>query len=212
LSISKKANAVEFVPKEGRKDFWEIRIDGDEWRVVHRTIFGSKPRFPAVSDDSSVDDLFDQYEYERVKRYLLWRLSKQSCHSDQLAKQLRERLVQSHTIDQILEEFKRAGYLDDEAWLKAFMRGQQKTQGLPLILSKLGAKGLSPESLDGIAETYQDRDGELLAIRHLLTTRYRSKNLSDRNTRQKVIGSLLRRGFSYDQVRRALTYASEVDC
>ena len=74
-------------------------------------------------------------------------LALQSYHSEHLAKILRDRLVQSKTIDRLLDEFKAAGYLDDEAWLESFKRIQQKRYSLPLILTKLQAKGLSKETL-----------------------------------------------------------------
>ena len=100
--------------------------------------------FLLVSDFQAV---FDGYEYRRVKNYVLWRLSKQSYHSEQLSKLLRERLVQDKTIHHVITELQDAGYLDDEMWLKVFLRSQQKRYGLPLILSKLRAKGLSTHTL-----------------------------------------------------------------
>ena len=195
---------VSFVPKEGRRERWQIIVDGEEWREVHRTIFGAKPVFPPLSQDSDFQAIFDGYEHRRVKNYVLWRLSKQSYHSEQMSKMLRERLVQERTIDSVLKELQESGYLDDEAWLKAFVRSQQKRYGLPIILSKLRMKGLSVGTLQHLSEDRGNPEGELEAIRHLLQTRYRLKDLTDYKIRQKVFASLVRKGFSFDQVKAAI--------
>lgn len=195
---------VSFVPKEGRRELWQILVDDEDWRDVHRTIFGAKPLFPPLAPGSDFRAIFDGYEHRRVKNYVLWRLSKQSYHSEQLSKMLRERLVQEKTIHSVLKELQESGYLDDEAWLKAFVRSQQKRYGLPLILSKLRMKGLSAQTLQHLSEDRSNPEDELDAIRHLLQTRYRLKDLADYKTRQKVFASLVRKGFSFDQVKAAL--------
>ena len=40
---------VSFVPKEGRRERWEIFVEGEKMEEVHRTIFGAKPLFPPIS-------------------------------------------------------------------------------------------------------------------------------------------------------------------
>lgn len=195
---------VSFVPKAGRREYWEIHVEGERWRDVHRTIFGAKPLFPSVSAADDLQAIFDAYEYRRVKSYVLWRLSKQSYHSEHLSKQLRERLVQEKTIQVVLKGLQDAGYLDDDIWLKSFLRSQQKRYGLPMILSKLRIKGLSSETLQQIDVDWGEPEEELQAIRHLLQTRYHKKDLADYKTRQKVIAALMRKGFSYEKVKDAM--------
>lgn len=195
---------VHFVVKEGLRERYEIIIDGEKWRDVHRTVFGAKPRFPTIPIGSDVETLFDEYEYRRTKNYALWRLSKQSYHSEQLSKMLRERLVQEKTIHRVLTELQEAGFLNDEAWLNAFINSQQKRYGLPIILSKLRLKGISRQTIQQLSENCKDPDEEMRAIQHLLQTRYRSKDLKDYKTRQKVFAALMRKGFTIDQIKLAL--------
>lgn len=193
---------VTFVPKLGRREHWEILVEGEKWRDVHRTIFGAKPKFPPVESD--IQAIFNQYEYKRVKGYLLWLLSKQSYHSEQLSKMLRERLVQPETIRSALKELQDAGYLDDDSWLNTFLKAQKRRYGLPHILAKLRLKGFSSITLQSIQENWSDHEEEKGAIEHLLQTRYRTKDLSDYKTRQKVIASLMRKGFTYDCIKSAM--------
>ena len=106
---------VTFQPKAGNRERWEILVDGEKWREVHRSIFGRSPSLPPISDENELQGLFNAYEYRRVKGYVLWRLSTQTYHSEQLAKLLRDRLVQNHAIDQVIREYQEIGALDDEA-------------------------------------------------------------------------------------------------
>ena len=193
-----------FKLKEGNKDRWEILIDGKKWREVHRAIFGKKPVFPPLYSENDYQAIFDDFEFRRVKGYVLWRLSTQSYHSEQLVKLLRERLVQNKTIDRVLQEYKKMGFLDDESWLQSFILNQQRRYSLRFILSKLNAKGLSSDTLQRLATEWKKPEEELQAIQHLLQTRYRSKDLSNYQTKQKVIAALMRKGFEFDQVQTAI--------
>lgn len=195
---------VIFRPKEGNKDRWEILIDGEKWREVHRAVFGRKPAFHIPPTEENLQSVFDVYEYRRVKGYVVWRLSSQSYHSEQLTKLLRERLVQEHTISLVIEEYQEMGLLNDEMWLQSFVFAQQKRYGLRLILTKLKAKGLSPESLQRVVRYGQNPRAEIQNIEHLLKTRYRSKDLSQYPIRRKVIASLIRKGYTIDQVQAAM--------
>lgn len=191
-------------PKEGNKDRWEILIEGEKWREVHRTVFGKHPTFPVVQSMEEWPAVFDAVEYQRAKGYVVWRLSAQSYHSELLVKLLRDRLVQRKTIDKVMRDCHQAGYFDDENWLKNYIQMHQSRYGWRFIATKLKAKGLSVETLEGLFEEGQDPEEERQAIRHLLETRYRSKDLSQFKEKQKVIGALLRKGFSYEQVKEAM--------
>lgn len=195
---------VTFQPKEGNQTLWEVCVEGEKWREVHRSIFGRKPRLPLISDEKQLEAAFDTYEYGRVKGYVLWRLSKQSFHSEQLKKQLRDKSVPESTVDQVIEEFKRLNLLDDEAWMHSFARVQKKRYGLRLVRQKLQAKGFSRETIQKLTDHWEEEGEEEGVIDQLLKTRYRKKNLSDVKERQKVIASLIRKGFSYSQIEAAL--------
>lgn len=195
---------VTFRPKEGLRDRWEILVDGEKWREVHRTIFGRNPVFPPLSAGEELKLVFDAFENRRVKAYVLWRLSTQSYHSEILAKLLRERLVQNHTVERVIEEMRGLGFLDDAAWLQSFFRIQQKRYSLPMILSKLRFKGLSSETLQSLAKEWINPEEEMQAIQRIIHTRYGKQDLSQFKMRQKVICALMRKGYTFDQVQTVL--------
>jgi regulatory protein len=197
-------STMTFIPKEGNQERWEILKDGEKWREVHRTIFGKNPVFPPLNSGNDCQFIFDDYEYRRVKGYVIWRLSTQSYHSEQLAKLLSERLIQKKTIERVIQEYIKMGVLDDESWVQNFMSSHQKRYSLRLLLTKLKDKGLSSDSLKRIEMKWKNPEEEIQTIQHLLRTRYRSKDLSHYQTKQKVTASLVRRGYGYDQVQAAL--------
>jgi regulatory protein len=198
-------------PNRENANHWEIWIEGEKWREVHRAIFGRHPSFPSISSWEELPALFEAFEYRRVKGYLLWRLSTQSYHSELLAKLLRERLVSPQTIERVLNEFAAMGYLDDAAWMQRFMQTQKKRYGVPLILSKLCAKGFSQETIRQLTVEWKEEGEDTIeAIQHLLQTRYRSKDLTHYKEKQQVIAALLRKGYSFDQIRQALRECFEI--
>lgn len=196
---------IDYQPKEERQEVFLILLDDEPWRDVHLAIFGRRPKWPkTVESLTAWQELFNQLEYKAVKNYVLRRLSSQSYHSYQLKKLLKERLVQSATSERIIEECVNWGYINDQAWIESFMRSRLRRSSLRSIIPKLQARGLPSSLIQEIAEQWKDPEQEVEAVRKLLQTKYRSKDLTQPKERQKVIASLLRKGYSFDVVRQAL--------
>lgn len=137
--------------------------------------------------------------YSKVKAYAFRRLSAQSYHSEQLAKLLSKKQADDKTIKCVIEECKRLGLINDDVWVKNFIQSQKRKNSFKIIISKLLLKGLHPETVKEIINR-EKPDDETETIQLLLNTRYKSKNLSDYNQRQKVKASLLRKGFNFEQI------------
>jgi regulatory protein len=191
---------IEIKPHEWRKELFVIWIDDEIEREIHTSIFGKKPSLPTQICLTLTDwkEIFDQWEYKRVKNYVIWRLSAQSYHSEQLKKLLKEKLVQSKTIQKVMQEM--ACYLNDEDWIASFMRTYEKKLGLRAILVKLQSKGLSQKTLNQIKEQWDQPVREREGILYLLQHRYQRQNLNDYLIRRKIIMTLMRKGYSYDQI------------
>lgn len=195
---------VEIIPKPGRKEIFSIFIEEEFWKEIHTSIFGRQPSFSDCSSVLEWPAIFAKKEYERVRNYVLWRLSSQNYHSAQLSKLLKERLVTARTIEMVISEFQDKGFLNDQAWIESFIRSQRKRLGLPAVMRKLQAKGISNEELRDIQAEWRDPEEELRNIAKLLQTRYRSKDLSQLKEKQKVIASLMRKGFAYELIQQSI--------
>lgn len=196
---------LEIHQKSERKEQLILYIDDEPWKEIHCAIFGRQPRFPTkIASIPEWQEIFDGLEYRAAKNYVLKRLSLQSYYSHQLAKLLKERLIQSHTINRLLQECVGWGYLNDEAWLQSFMRGHLKRHSLRATTIKLQSKGVPPDIIQELMQQWRDPQEEKSKIQHLLQTRYRSKDLKDYKIKQKVFASLARKGYSFDLIQAAL--------
>lgn len=188
---------VTCVPSTSRRSVLTIFLDGEPWREVHAGIFGKKPGLPSTcQSEEAFEELFAKMEVQMAKRYALKRLSLQSLLSDTLARSLKEKLVSRQAVDAVIGELNTLGWLNDKEWTASFVRGQSSRKvGPRAIARKLASKGVRGERLEtALAEAWDEGDqGEQIAS--LLKGKYRTRDLSDFKERQKVIASLVRRGF-----------------
>jgi regulatory protein len=141
--------------------------------------------------------------YKEAKLLLIKKLTMKSYCTGELRRWFHDKGVDETIAEQLLQEFQQQGYLDDSAWLASFVRIQRaKRYGSRTIALKLKQKGFSNEE---VAELLHDKSEEEGAIQKLLETRYRTRDLKNPRERQKVVASLLRRGF---QLERILTFCN----
>lgn len=201
---------VEISPKYEGSDRFIICLNGEKWREIHRSIFGKKPQFP-VNEDKPLALQFTNWEYERVRNYVVWRLSTQSYHSQELVQLLKKRLVSLETIEKVIQEFIQKGFFSDALWIQSFIRVHRKRLALSAILQKMRLKGISDDEIENARQLYQNENEEQNHLINLIKTRYRSKNLTDFTSKQKVINSLLRKGFSFEVIKKAITAINNSD-
>lgn len=204
--MSQKKNLdIFFRPKVGKRDLFEIVVDGDVWKEVHKSIFGKNPTFPPSSSSVGISALFDALELKRAKAYLLWRLSRCSYHSDQLRLILSERLVSHKTIESSLNYLQSMGVIHDEEWMVQFIAAHKRKYGMRLIRAKLKAKGISEGNLSCVnfVPEKEDRIAEVETLVAWIKKKSLRKDLSDRKEKQKVILSLLRKGYELEQIKSA---------
>jgi len=147
-------------------------------------------------------------DYKEAKRLLLKKLGMKSYATLELKGWLKEKGVESAISEQLLEEFQQLGYLNDTAWLASFVRVQRaRRYGSRTIALKLMQKGFSKEQI-AAALASDDPADEGAAIQKLLESRYRSRDLKNPRERQKVVASLMRRGFSLDLIFKTLKFVN----
>ncbi len=196
--------SIAFIPKDDYLNTLEIQINGQPWRTVHPAIFGRKPKMSPIASIEDLQAQFDVYEHQRVKGYIIWRLSKQSYHTSQLAKLLKERLVQLKTIEKVLEELSEKGLCDDDLWMERFFTMHKGRYSLRQIIQKLLAKGIDKEEICNYSEKWSNPEEEYERLQVLIAKIARKKDLSDFKMRQKVIVSLIRKGFSIEHIKQII--------
>jgi regulatory protein len=188
------------------KSILTVTWEGEPWRSIHISIFGKNPSLP--KQNSTLEEFekeFTKIEYRLAKAYAIKRLAAMSMPSSTLEQSLKKKLVSIDTIDKILRELESLGYLNDEEWIKSFVRVQlRKKRGPKAILAKLAAKGLPSETIEEHAKQLVVEQDQTSVIQDLLKTKYKHKNLSDYREKQKVLASLVRRGYDISDIIEAL--------
>ncbi len=146
-------------------------------------------------------------EKKTAKLYALRLLNVKPMPTAQLRTKLEKREYPEAVINEVIEECTESGYLNDTEWAHSYARcNLARKYGIRRIAQKLQLKGLDPVLIEEIIETHSEKDKIYDAITTLLSTKYAKRNLSDHKERQKVIASLVRRGFNYEDILNSLQY------
>ncbi|MDE5996104.1 MAG: recombination regulator RecX, partial [Eubacterium sp.] len=124
---------------------------------------------------------------------------------DHSVKELREKLlrtVDEASADKAIERFEELGYLDDEKFAKNYAEHlfKNKNYSNNHVKQKLYKKGISRDIVAGIIE-----DSEIDSVENIVTIinkKYYSK-LNAENGKEKVVAALMRKGFSYGDIKSA---------
>ena len=147
-------------------------------------------------------ELVDRINYRKALNKCYDLLSRR----DHSVKELRTKLLRTvdesnaqRAIDRMLE----LGYLDDEKYAKALLNHliNNKHMSYAFIKQEMFKKGLSSEIISNALEDVEIDNVE--SIVELINRKYLTK-LNAENGREKVIQSLMRKGFSYSDIKSAL--------
>lgn len=194
------------IPKENAKNVKTILMDEEPWRDFHCAVFGYYT-FEILSIEQ-----FEILEKKKVKAFVYRKLAQKNHCSHELQKKLKECLVPKSIADAMIEECENLGYINDEDWLKSFIRGAKtKKVGPAFIMQKLMMKGFDKETAAAALKEEDLPRDRIERIKKLLQTRYRSRDLTDYKEKQKVIASLARKGFSFEDIKNALSLGHDHD-
>jgi SOS response regulatory protein OraA/RecX len=181
--------------------FWK----GELWRKVSRVLF-LKPLNSAASFSSFEDfeQFFIQLELKIAFRHALLLLSRRSYLSTDLVEKLVQKGVSRIPAEKGVEKCRALGYLDDAHVLKRLVAKEQKKGiGAHMVAFKLNMKkGISDESRQQIVAEAQRNEKQ--ALIEWLNKRQHQKSLSSPQERKKLMGKLMRRGFSYELISECL--------
>lgn len=181
-------------------------MDGDDWRDIHRSIFGIKPKiancYPSFNE---LEEWFSQAEMGGAKKFALSRLALKSYPSSELRKALHRVMVRESTIEKVLLECVERGYVDDQDWMTRFIKHQVNRKAGPLLIAaKLRSKGITEEEISKAFRENQPMLSGSSQIVSLIQRRYSKEDLADFRTRRKVFAALMRKGFHPQEILETL--------
>ena len=122
--------------------------------------------------------------------------------------QLREKLAQNEYPEDVIEEavsyVKSFGYINDEAYIRNFIISRKNSKSKREIVMLLGQKGLRGELVDNIVEEMYAEESELSTIKEIMRKKRWNPSEMEEKEKQKMLAYLMRKGFSYEEIRRAL--------
>ena len=110
-------------------------------------------------------------------------------------------------VSEIIKRLKKYSFIDDKQFAKSWVqqRINYKNKPIRVIRFELKQKGISEEIINESLPKTEARDTDLESAKKLAIKRkdfYR--NLDEKKRDEKVMNYLLRKGFSYDTVKKAV--------
>lgn len=191
--------------------------DGRSLWLHNELIYGEHLQKGAALTEERIEELKQLAADRRAFEYALYLLERRSYSY----RALYDKLMQAeHAQEQAtlhaLEKLVRLGFLNDALYAESLARQlvEQKRYGLHRAAMEMRHRGLSQEDIDDALATYDDPDDTAARLAELLSRKYARKlsDPDDRKAIESVKASLVRRGFDYTDVRRAIEdYFSDED-
>jgi regulatory protein len=167
-----------------------------------------------IGDELNKDDLTTLQEKEGLlsaRNTALRYLSYRPRTEREIRDKLREKEFADDEIARVLADLKNAGLVNDAEFAKMFIRNAltRKPVGRALLKQKMFLLGLTRENIDpALAEFEAETDVTAIAIEAGRTYLRKAPVPRSREQRQKIrnrlSGFLIRRGFAWDVVRKAV--------
>ena len=146
---------------------------------------------------------------KRAKLRAMNLLQKKDYTEKQLRDKLQEGLYSQELIDEAINYVKSYRYLDDERFARDYITYHMEMRSRNRILQDLTGKGISKDvTISIMDELYSESeeisgDIETEQINKLLIKKHFDKDM-DYKDKQKIMGFLVRRGYTMDSIRRAM--------
>ncbi len=120
----------------------------------------------------------------------------------EIIKRLIEKGYSSDEIDEAVEKLSYYGYLNDQNYTISYIMDNASKKGKKLILIELEQKGIDKNILENVySEVNIDEDA---VIDNIIKQRFLKMDLSDDKIYRRAVGYLLRRGFTYESIKRVI--------
>ncbi|WP_294955185.1 regulatory protein RecX [uncultured Eubacterium sp.] len=151
-----------------------------------------------------------QEEWESLTDSIYYKKAVDKCYDllsrrDHSVKELKTKLlrtVDEKNADKAIEKMLELGYLDDEKYARNLVKYLAQTRNMSKnhIKQEMFKRGIPNEIINSVMEDYEFDN--VSCVVDLILTKYRNK-LNNEDGNKKVIASLMRKGFSYSDIKNA---------
>lgn len=169
---------------------------------------GELSRYKIQEDAHLSEDTIQEIKKEilekRAKLRAMHLLERMDRTEAELYDKLKRDLYPEDIIEIAMRYMKSFGYLGDVGYAKRFVESRQGSKSKLEIKMSLLQKGVSKEIISEVLEVYYHEQDESVAIQKLLEKKRFMAETATEEEKRKIYGYLMRKGFSYEDVRRAI--------
>lgn len=136
-------------------------------------------------------------------------LAQRAQASGEIRQKLRRKLYMEDTIEMVLYKLEKERLMDDEAFARDWATSRARCQvGRSRILRELRMKGIPQELAQRALDELDEDEGDqaAIALAAKLLRRY-SGEADERKAMQKLLAAMARRGYGYEESKRAIEAA-----
>ena len=162
--------------------------------------------------DRAEEEALVQYVCREAARTAMNLLVKRDYAQAELYRKLRERGYSEYFARQGIAYVSSYHYLDDERYARQMIGSRKDTMSRKMMVSRMRQKGLSDEVIQEAMEEadWTDEMGIAREIRRRFSSAEQIESLTDKD-RQKLIQSLMRKGYGYGDITHVMRYFEEID-
>lgn len=203
---------MKITAKSGRKDKIHIYIDGEYLLTVDEIFWFS---CGYVSGDEINREELTAFEEAAGSRRAFNSALSSLDYRDHSEKEIRAKLLRKHDaeyVDEAVEKLIELDLVNDERYAENYARElfERKKFGKMRIKAELRAKGISAETANSAVEAlFEDEEPDnIQRIVDIIGKRYYNR-MNDEVGRKKVFSALQRMGYSFSDIREAMSEFSD---
>lgn len=188
------------------KNRYKVEVDGEFAFVLYRRELSHyQIREECEVSEESFEQIKKEVIIKRAKLRAMHLLNDMDRTESQLRTKLRQSCYTEDVVEAALAYVKSFGYIDDLDYAKRYIQNRQNQKSKRELYAQLVGKGIERELIElAMEECYTGEDDEIEAIRRLAAKRKYHFCDATREEQQKQMAYFMRKGFSYENIRRAL--------
>jgi len=158
-------------------------------------------------DETSLKEMIHDEELQKAKTYIYGLLSRRMYSSKEVYDKLAKQGYTDEVIGQAISTIEGFGYIDDRTFAEEWvlLRKHPKPKGKIGLRHELKVKGIDEEIIGEVFDELIDDSEQLEVALELAQKKARSYRNDDKmSARRKLQGFLVRRGFSFETVRKVV--------
>ena len=158
----------------------------------------------AQLSEETIKEIKKEILEKRAKLRAMHLLERMDRTEAELYTKLKRDLYPEDIIEIAMQYVKSFGYIGDKGYARRFVESRQGSKSKLEIKMSLLQKGISKEIVSEVLEAYYDGQDESMAIQRLLDKKRFSAETATEEEKRKIYGYLMRKGFSYEEIRRVV--------